>query len=452
MTRAIAMVTRRALLLAAAVLGAAVMGAQPAQATTIERVVSPQGIEAWLVRDAAVPVVALEFAFVGGASQDPADKPGVAYLVSSLLDEGAGDLDARTFQERLESEAIELRFQPDRDFFRGSMRVLKERSEAAYDLLRLALTVPHFEQSAIDRIRTQVLAQLRRESTNPNEIAGKAWWAAAFPDHPYGRPEHGTAESVTAIGAGDLFDYVRRVFARDKLKITVVGDIDPQGVAVMLDRVFGALPANGDLRPVKSVLPAALGTRLLTDFNVPQTVVTFGGIGLPRKHPDFTAAFVVNHILGGGSFTSRLYDEVREKRGYAYGVGTYLYPLQHSALLVGQTATRADRTGDAIKVIQDELRRMAEGGPTVEELARAKDYLKGSYALRFDSSTKIASQLTQIQLENLGIDYINRRNAEVDAVTVEDARRIARTLYDGKLLFSIVGRPTDLAGTPARGG
>ncbi len=443
--------SRRALLAAAALVALAAAPA-PANATKIERVVSSGGIEAWLVRDQAVPVVALEFAFVGGTSQDPADKSGVAYMVSSLLDEGAGDLDARAYQERLEGDAIELRFQPDRDYFRGSVRVLKERSEAAYDLLRLALTVPRFDTEAVERIRAQVNAELRRETASPNIIASKTWWATAFPNHPYGRPEHGTLETVAQIGPGDLFAYVRRVFARDKLKVTVVGDIDATAVAAMLDRVFGALPAQGGLAPVASVTPAGLGTRSAIDFNVPQTVVTFGGVGLARKDPDFVTAFVVNHILGGGSFTSRLYQEVREKRGYAYGVGTYLYPLIHSALLVGQTATRADRTDDAVKVIQDELRRMADSGPTEEELARAKDYLKGSYALRFDSSTKIASQLTQIQLEDLGIDYVNQRNAQIEAVTAEESRRVARRLLEGPLLFMIVGRPADLAGPPARGG
>jgi zinc protease len=443
---------RSGLALLAGAFVAAVAWATPAGATKIERVVSQGGLEAWLVRDAAVPVVALEFAFVGGTSQDPADKSGTAYLVSSLLDEGAGDLDARTFQERLEGDAIELRFVADRDYFRGSMRVLKERSENAFDLLRLALTVPRFTPEAVERIRSQVNAELRRESASPNTAASKTWWSTAFPNHPYGQPEHGTLETVARVTPDDLFAYVRRVFARDKLKITLVGDIDAKTAAIMLDQVFGALPAAGNLTPVSPATPQALGTRAVIDFNVPQTVVTFGGLGLPRHHPDFIAAFVVNHIVGGGSFTSRLYQEVREKRGYAYGISTYLYPLQQSALILGQTATRADRTGDAIKVIEDELKRMAESGPTEDELARTKDYLKGSYALRFDSSTKIASQLLQIQLDGLGLNYINERNALVEGVTAEDARRVARAILAGPLLFTIVGRPLDLAGQPARGG
>jgi zinc protease len=216
--------------------------------------------------------------------------------------------------------------------------------------------------------------------------------------------------------------------------------------------VFAGLPAKPALTPVASVRPEGLGRRQVIDLDVPQAVVSLGSVGLPRQHPDFIAAFVVNHILGGGSFTSRLYEEVREKRGLAYGVATYLGPLAHTALFLGQTATRADKTGEAVAVIEGEIRRMAESGPTAEELAKAKDFLKGSYALRFDTSTKIASQLVQIQIDDLGIDYIDKRNALIDAVSLGDAKRVAKEVLGGDFLVTVVGRPKGLAGTPGQGG
>jgi zinc protease len=416
-------------------------------AAKIERVVSPGGIEAWLVRDATVPLVAVEFAFTGGTSQDPVDKPGVANMITALLDEGAGELDAAAFQERMEQSAVELRFSADRDHMRGSLRVLTERRDEAFDLLRLALTAPRFEADAVERIRTQIFAELRRAATTPNDIASKGWWAAAFPGHPYGRPTKGTLESVAQIRADDLRTYVRNVFAREHLKVAVVGDIDAAAVAAMLDRVFLGLPANAQLAPVPYELPEGLGRRMVIEFDVPQAVVSLGGIGLPRKHPDYITAHVVNHILGGGSFTSRLYQEVREKRGLAYGVSTYLYPLERSALFSGWTAVRADRTGEAVDLIEAEIRRMAESGPTEDELAKAKDYLKGSYALRFDTSTKIAAQLVAIQLDDLGIDYIERRNRLVDGVTLDDARRVAGSLFSGGLLVTVVGKPKGMTST-----
>ena len=420
-------------------------------AAKIERVVSPGGIEAWLVRDATVPLVAVEFAFKGGSSQDPADKPGVANMITALLDEGAGELDAAAFQERMEQSALELRFSDDRDHFRGSLRTLSERRDEAFELLRLALMAPRFDADAVERIRVQILAELRRSATNPNDIASKAWWAAAFPGHPYGRPDKGTLESVAQIKPDDLRTYTRNVFAREHLKVAVVGDIDAAAVGAMLDHVFGGLPAQAQLAAVPYALPTGLGHRTVIELDVPQAVVSLGGIGLPRKHPDFITAYVVNHILGGGSFTARLYQEVREKRGLAYGVSTHLYPLERSALLSGWTAVRADRTGEAVDLIEAEFRGMAENGPTEEELAKAKDYLKGSYALRFDTSTKIAAQLVQIQVDDLGIDYIERRNRLIDGVTLDDARRVAKSLLSTGLLVVVVGKPKGMTSTAPRG-
>lgn len=421
----------------------------PARATTIEAVRSPGGIEAWLVRDRTVPLVAMEYAFKGGTSQDPADKPGVAHLVSGLLDEGAGELDARAFQERMEGQAIELRFQADRDHFRGSLRTLTERRDAAFDLLRLALTAPRFDADAVERVRTQVAVGLQRDTTNPNDLVSKAWWAAAYPDHPYGRPPKGTLESVARITAEDVRGYTRRVFARNTLKVAIVGDISPEDAGAMLDRVFGALPPTAELAEVPPAQPQGLGRKIVVQLDTPQAVVSFGTVGLPRKDPDFIPAFVANHILGGGSFTSRLYTEVREKRGLAYGVSTSLAPMEHSALLMGYTATSADQAGNALAIIEREFGQFAESGPTAEELAQAKSFLKGSFPLRFDTSTKVAAQLVQIQLDDLGIDYIDRRNALIDAVTLEDVRRVSKTLFGDPLLVAIVGRPKGVTAAPA---
>jgi zinc protease len=414
--------------------------AGPADATKIERVVSPGGIEAWLVREPTVPLIALDFAFLGGGNEDPTDKPGVANMVSDLLDEGAGELDANAFHERIEQRAIELSFQAGRDYFRGSLRTLNANRDEAIDLLRLALTSPRFAPEAVERIRSQVLSGLRRETTSPSDIANHRWWAAAFPDHPYGRPLNGSLDSVPKISANDLHAYVKRVFARDTLKVAAVGDIDSASLGLLLDRLFGALPAKAELR---SLAPAKLhgaGERIDVPLDVPQSVISFGGLGVARSDPDFMAAFIVNHILGGGSFSSRLYSEVREKRGLAYSVRTSLIWYKYAALIVGGTATRADRTDEAVSIIEREVQRLAESGPTEEELAKTKSFLKGSYALNFDTSSKISGQLVQIQIDDLGIDYIGRRDALIDAVTEADVKRIARQLLDQKLLMVVVGR------------
>ncbi|HET7381566.1 MAG TPA: pitrilysin family protein [Pseudolabrys sp.] len=423
---------------------ALVAGAGVAPAMTIEKIVSPAGIEAWLVREKAIPLVTLNYAFHGGATQDETDKAGTAHLVADLLDEGAGDLDSKAFHERLENHAIELGFQVGRDYFHGSLRSLNEHRDEAFELLRLALTNPRFDADTVERVREQELASLQRDTTNPNDLASRRWWQTAFPDHPYGRESKGTLETMPRITADDLRGYVRRVFARNELKISIVGDVDAKTAGALIDRAFAGLPAKNDLKPVANATPTGLGRRIVINVDVPQAVVTFGGQGIARHDPEFMAAYVVNHILGGGSFSSRLYREVREKRGLAYGVSDSLVWFRRAAVVLGGTATRADRTADALAVIEHEVKRMADEGPTPDELAAAKSFLKGSYALTLDTSAKIAAQLTQIQIDDLGIDYIQRRGALIDAVTIEDAKRVARRLYGGGMLVTVAGRPKGL--------
>jgi len=432
---------------AAAAMVALALSAAPAPATTIEHVVSPGGVEAWLVREHAVPLIAVDVAFAGGAVQDPAGRSGAANLAASLLDEGAGDLDSKAFQDRLERKAIELSFRAERDTLRGRMRTLVENRDEAFDLLRLSLTVPRFDAADVELNRAQILSTLRRQTTSPGDIASRRWWETAFEGHPYGRPVDGTLESVPSITIDDLKTYTHRVLARQNLKIAVVGDIDADTLKPLLDRVFGALPEKSDLAPVDNVTPQGLGRRIVVNLDVPQAVVDFGGPGIARKDPDFMAAYIVNHILGGGTFSSRLYQEVREKRGLAYSVSDSLVWLDHAALFIGGTATRADRTGEALDVIGKEIHRLAESGPTAAELTQAKNYLNSSFALNLDTSSKIAALLVQFQLDDLGIDYIAKRPALIGAVTLDDARRVAKRLLDGGLLVTVVGKPEGVAST-----
>ena len=409
-------------LCAAAAIGLSVLTvAAPASATTIERIVSAGGIEAWLVREPAVPLVVVDFAFGGGAVQDPSGKAGTAELVSSMLDDGVGDYNSKTFHDRLERKAIEMNFSVDRETLRGTMRTLKENGDEAFEDLRLSLNAPRFDASDIDLNRAQILAGLRRATTSPGDIANRRWWETAFAGHPYGRPVNGSLESLPTITADDLKAYTHRVLARSNLKIAIVGDIDPNAARAMLDHVFGGLPAKADLNAVEAVSPQGLGRRIVVSLDVPQSVVEFGGAGIARKDPDFMAAYIVNHILGGGSFSSRLYQEVREKRGLAYSVSDSLMWLDHSAMFLGTTATRDDRTGETLDLIQSEIRRLAENGPTADELAKAKAYLNSAFALNLDTSSKVAGLLVQLQLDDLGVDYISRRTAMIDAVSLDDA-------------------------------
>ena len=414
-------------------------------ADRIRSIMTPGGIEAWLVEDYTVPIVALEFSVRGGSAQDPEDKPGTAHLLAGLLDEGAGPYDATEFHERLDDFAIELHFGADRDGLSGHLRTLAKHRAEAFDMLRLAVCEARLDAEPIERTRAQVMAGLRHESTDPDTMANRAWFAEAFPGHPYGRPSKGSLESIPLITRDDLAAYRARVLARSTLKIAVVGAIDETTLAAELDRTFGALPATADLRPVPLAAPQGIGTRRLIDFDIPQASIRFGGASIHRTDPDWLAAIVVNHVFGGGVFSSRLFREVREKRGLAYSVHSQLAAFDRAPVFVGGTSTKNERAAESLAIIEAEIASLAEHGPTEEELVIAKKYLVGSYALRFDTSTKLAGQLVHVQVDELGMDYMDRRNALVEAVTLEDAKRTAKRLFgDGRIFTTVVGRPAGL--------
>ena len=327
--------------------------------------------------------------------------------------------------------------------------MLRDNKDEAFDLLRMSLTSAHFDSSDVERIRSQVISGLRRDTSNPTSLASRKFLEIAYGDHPYGRQTSGRLESVPKIDVADMKEYVRRVLAKDTLKIAVVGDVDPATLGKLLDQTFGGLPAKASLTPVADVEAAKPPQRAFIALDVPQTVVMFGGPGVSRHDPNFMAAYVVNHILGGGTLSSRLYREVREKRGLAYSIYESLLWMEHSGLVVGTTGTRADRAGETMDAVTREIRRMAEEGPTQQELDEAKSYLKGSQMLALDTSSKLASALLQYQLDKLPIDYIEKRNAIVDAVTLDDAKKAAQRLWGQGLLTVIVGRAPHAAAQPA---
>jgi zinc protease len=408
----------------------------------IRRIVSRKGIEAWLIAEPTVPLVAMEMSFDGGAAQDGAGKAGLANFLAGMADEGAGPLDAIAFQEALDEHAIHLRFSESRDAIGGSLKTLTRHQDKAFELLRLALVEPRFDAPAIERVRSQIMAGIKRGANDPGTRSSKAWFARAFRDHAYAAPDEGTAEGVAAITEADLRSQHRRLIARSNLKVAVVGAIDADRVSRMLDEVFGDLPETAGLAPVPAIGPGGLGELEVIDLDIPQSTIRFGMPGLLRKDDDFIPATVMNHILGGGSFTSRLWQEVREKRGLAYSVSSGLYPFKSAGLVFGGTATKNERAKEALDVIRGEIQRMAAEGPTPDELDKAKRYLIGSYALRFDTSTKIAHHLTQMQVDDLGIDYTDKRNSLFEAVTLEDVRRVAgRLLSPGEMLVTVAGRP-----------
>ncbi len=420
------------------------MASAPAAAIEVKKVLSPKGIEAWLVEDHTNPIISLRFSFRGGAALDPKGREGLAKLVSATIDEGAGPLDSQTFQGRLEDLSIGLGFSAGPDNFGGRLKTLSKNRDTAFRLLGLAITKPRFDAEPVERIRMQIMVGLKRALENPGSIARLTIMRAMFADHPYGRPVKGTRQSVKAITADDLRRFVHDRLALDNLVIGVVGDITAGDLAVLLDKTFGGLPKNATPWNLAEVRPKTNGQTIVVTKNVPQSTILFADRGIKRSSPDFYAAYVMNHIMGNG-FTSRLYSEVREKRGLAYSVYSYLYPLDYSAMIMGGAGTANASVADTIKVVRKQWRKFAEKGVGKKELADAKTYLTGSFPLRFTSSSNIASILVGMQLDDLGIDYLDRRNSIIEAVSRDEVNRIAKKLLNAdRLTFVVVGEPEGL--------
>jgi zinc protease len=412
-------------------------------AVNVDVVTSPRGLKFWLVPSHAVPVVSLEFAMRGGSAQDPAEKAGLGALMSGLLDEGADNLDSQAFHRALDEIAVEMSFHCDRDHWSGRMRTLTKNLDRAAELLRLAVNVPRFDQEPFDRVREHMNARLRHDANDPATLASRNWRAKSFLDHPYGQPAEGTLETLARIERADLVKAAKRGIARDQLLIAVVGAIEEKEAAALVDKAFADLPAKGDLKPVPAAAFAGLGAIDRIDLDVPQSTIRFGRPALKRDDPDFIPSVVAAHVLGGsGSMTSRLFREVREKRGLAYTVFGTFYSLDQGSYFYGGTTTKNERARESFDVASAEIRDVALNGLHEEELEKGKTYLIGSYPLRFDTSAKIASQLVHIQLERRAPEWLVERNREIAAVTIESVKRAAhRAFGDGSLHTTVVGRP-----------
>src|SRR5438067_2726346 len=422
--------------------------ALPVWAVTIQPVTGTSGVEAWLVEDHSVPVVTIRFAFAGGAALDPAEKGGTASMVASLLDEGAGPYDGPAFHRRLDDLAGQLRFSAAQDEFNGSLRSLKQNLTGAAEPLRLALAEPRFAPDDIERIRGEILAGLARQAKNPRSLSGRLWMHDAFEKHPYGSAVDGTEDSVAAISRDDLAAFAAARFQRSGLLIGIVGDIEKPEAAALIDQIFGGLPKGADEGDIADAKPADDGALVISRAAVPQSVVTFGQAGPKRDDPAWYAAYVLNEIVGGGGFRGRLMKEIREKRGLAYGVTTQLVPYRHAGLIVGNVATENGRVSESIALVRDEWRHMREEGPTAAELEAAKTYLTGSFPLGLDSTQHIAGVLVQMQQDKLGIDYLDRRAGLIGGVTLDEARAVAKKMFDpAALSFAVVGDPADVKPT-----
>lgn len=430
----------------AAIAAAVLLASRAASAAEIVEVKTESGITAWLKQEPSIPIIALDALWTGaGGAGEPIDKAGRANLLAAMLDEGAGDLDSQAFQRTLEDQAVRLGFDASRDSFTMSLQTLTDKAAEGFRLAGLALSSPRFDAEPLERMRASILNSISRDSRNPNAIAGREFSAMIFPGDRYGIPQEGTLESVKGLTADDLREHMSRLIARDNLIIGVVGDISPEALKPLLEAAFGGLPATADGAALTEVEPAMTGRLQVIEHDSPQTVFVFGLPGLKRDDPDFDVARVMNHMLGGGGFSSRLTEEIREKRGLTYGVYSYLRPMDRSGLWLGGLATSNEKAAEALTVLKQTIADYRQNGPSAEQLEKAKANINGAFPLRFTSNSRLAQLLTAIQRYDLGRDYMQTRPETIGAVTVEDIRRVAQRLLDlDKLTVMAVGHPAGL--------
>ena len=413
----------------------------------VQELTTPGGIDVWLVEEHAIPFVALELRFRGGASLDAPGKRGATSLMVSLLEEGTGDIDSREFARRAEELAASFSYSAYDDSIAISARVLTENRDAAIDLLRQSIVLPRFDQPSIDRVRGQVLSIIRSDLKDPRAIAGQAFDALVYGDHPYGSSRNGTVDSVTALTRDDIVAAHAASMTRDRLYVSAVGDITAEELSALVDTLLEGLPESGAPLPGPASVHLPGGIQVV-DYDTPQSVATFAQPGIDRDDPDFFAAYLLNEILGGGGFESRLMTEVREKRGLTYGVYSYLVDKDGAQVWMGSVASANDRIAEAIEVIRAEWARIAKDGVTAKELQDAKTFMTGAYPLRFDGNAPIANIAVMMQMEGLPTDYIATRNDRVNAVTLEQINRVARELLKpDQLTFVVVGKPEGLNST-----
>jgi zinc protease len=416
--------------------------ATPAFAITVKEVKSPGGISAYLAEDHTTPVIAITFGFRGGSAIDPTAKLGISGFAVSTLDEGAGDLDSFAFQSELQDRAITVRFGDEADMITGNVVTTSANLSRALELMQMALTKPRFDAEPVERIRRQILVGIAAREQNPGRIARKTMMEAVFPGHPYARESDGSAATISALTVDDLRAWVKTRFARDRLLVSAAGDITAADLGKAMDQLFGSLPATTGLDVKVPVVSAPKkGQTIRVEKNIPQSMVILAQRGLMRQDKDWYVATVNDYIFGGGSFASRLMNEVREKRGLAYSVGTSMAPYDAGALMFGQVGTRADQADTSLTIIKDEWKKMRDVGPTQKEVDEAKQYLTGAWPLRFTSTGSIASILLAVQRDNLGLDYIDKRNSMIEAITLADAKRVAKSLYDPDALTVVVVGP-----------
>jgi len=409
----------------------------------IKEVTSESGITAWLVEDHSIPVISLQFAFKdAGSIQDPADKQGLARMLSNTLDEGAGELPSEVFQKELRDLSISLSFGSSRDNFTGNLKTLSQNKERAFELMRLALTAPRFDEGPVARMRAANQSRIRSSLADPDWIAARIMNDVAYEGHPYALNSGGTLSSLEAITPDDLRNFAKTQLTKDRLKVSASGDITAEELKEVLELLFQALPESVPESKTQQLSLQNKGKSFVYTLDIPQTMIEIQQSGISRQDERYHYAQIMNFVLGSSGFGSRLTEEIREKRGLTYGIYSYFSNMDYFDGLAISTSTANKNAGQMLALITEQVQKIRSYPITEEELKNAKSYLIGSLPLSLTSTDKIAGLLLSLQMDDLGMDYLDKREETIQNATTDDVFKTAqKILATENFVTVLVGRP-----------
>lgn len=407
----------------------------------IQHWTASSGAHVFFVETHALPMLDVQVDFAAGTAYDPPGKAGTAALVQGIIDLGAQDMDETTIANRLADLGATLTGDIDRERASISLRTLsaEDRRVPAIDVLRAILSAPHFPEAVFERERARSATALKESLTQPNTIVNQAFWAALYPDHPYGISS--TPESIAAIQRDDLVDYHRRYFTARRVTVSIVGDITRAQAETLAQHLTEALPAGDGTADIAPIAPPVLpdgGKKQIAHPESTQAHLLLGTPALKRGDPDFFALQVGNYTLGGGGFVSRLMQEVREKRGYAYSVYSYFVPMAQAGPFRIGLQTKKTQANDALELTHKVLADFLRDGPSEAEIHAAKQNLIGSFPLNLDTNRKILSNIAVIGFYELPLDYLDSYTENIGKVTIADIKTAFSRHIDPKHLVTVL--------------
>ncbi|HRD66084.1 MAG TPA: pitrilysin family protein [Candidatus Competibacter sp.] len=399
------------------------------------------GVPVYFIPARELPMVDAQVLFNAGSIRD-GEHPGLAMLTNALLEEGAGDWSADVIADRLDRTGAQLSTGSRRDSAWVSLRSLVDPRylQPAVETVARLLKEPAFAPDAVERVRKQMLTALQERAQSPGAIAQDAFYKALYGDHPYGSPPEGTTASVNAITRADIQNFWRRCYVAANAAVTIVGDLDRPAAEQLANVLAGGLVLGEAAPPPPPVPPVSASRTIRIPYPSSQSHILIGQVGVNRADPDYYALYLGNHVLGGNGLVSQLSQEIREKRGLAYGAYSAFSPMRQAGPFLINLQTRNDQVETALQVAQTALREFTANGPGAQALEEARQNITGGFALDLAGNGKLAGALGLIAFYGLPLDYLQNYIDTMNGITLEQTKTAwQRRIQPDKLITVIVG-------------